>query len=285
MPLDAAAIEDGLARAFERFLTAYSSEGGHRFPGFVSYKSPSNYQGPLIWSEGDAQFRLALELETEFPGMVHIEAPRARYTDPDLRERAFIDIVVTDLSAFRAGTDVFAEHQHELFVEVKYVGHQSAYRAAGQRTIRDGVRADLLRLQSLVERKKCKAAAMLVVDDNSYVDSPAGQDLPWSPLVQPLLASPTQLGRLAFAKRIGVALPSACPSCGSPRIAPVQWGEPPPDIEAAAARYELVLGGCEPLGRGLDPTFSCLDCGQTDSQATPAGSGLVAALERSRRGL
>ena len=62
MPLDSPAVDEGLSRAFHDFLTAYAKKGGHKFPGFEGYGKPRNYKGPLIWSEGDCQFRLALAL-------------------------------------------------------------------------------------------------------------------------------------------------------------------------------------------------------------------------------
>jgi len=104
---------------------------------------------------------------------------------------------------------------------------------------------------------------MLLVDDNSYLEGPAGQGIPWSPSVRPLLASPTQLARLKAAKSLRVSLPISCPHCGSPRVAPILWGMPLREAEEAAARNELVCGGCEMFGEGRDPTHECLDCGHT----------------------
>lgn len=61
--------------------------------------------------------------------MVHVEVPLAKYTvndyNPEQDRRQFIDIVVSDLSEFDAERDVFAARPHDLFVEVKYVGHSA----------------------------------------------------------------------------------------------------------------------------------------------------------------
>jgi rubredoxin len=55
------------------------------------------------------------------------------------------------------------------------------------------------------------------------------------------------------------AEPGGCPKCGGRRIAPIAHGYPTPETEAAAARGEVVLGGCFP---GPE-THACLDCGYT----------------------
>jgi hypothetical protein len=271
--LDLAALDAGLTKAFQFFLADYAEMGGHRFHGFAAYGDPRNYQGPHIWSEGDCQFRLAVALEKQFPGMVHLEVPLAKYTvqdyDPAVDRRQFVDIVVSDLSEFDFERDVFAARSHDLFVEVKYVGHSTAreWSFDSRRKIQLGVRSDLERLRRQVEIGRCRRAALLLVDDDSHLDGvlhpkgPAGKGLPWSPLVRPLLASPTQLARFRAAAELEVALPSYCGGCGSPRVAAVVWGMPTPETEEAAARAEISLGGCEPMGNGADPTFRCLDCG------------------------
>ena len=128
----------------------------------------------MIWSEGDCQFQLALDLESQFPGMVHLEVPVARYNarpwDKETDKTQFVDIVVSDLSGFDVKRDVFAGHQHALFVEVKYVGHSSKFKAQSLRTITSGVKNDLERLKRNLERPRCTAAAMLLIDDNSHLE-------------------------------------------------------------------------------------------------------------------
>lgn len=74
------ALDAGLTKAFARFMVLYARSGGHRFHGYSRHGDPRNYQGPLLWSEGDCQLRLALELEREFRGMIHLEVPHAKYS-------------------------------------------------------------------------------------------------------------------------------------------------------------------------------------------------------------
>ena len=69
-------LNQGLTAAFRAFMAQYAELGGHRFHGFTDYGDLRNYQGPLIWSEGDCQFRFAPALEKKFPGTVHLEVPR-----------------------------------------------------------------------------------------------------------------------------------------------------------------------------------------------------------------
>jgi hypothetical protein len=86
------------------------------------------------------------------------------------------------LTGFDTERDVFAERTHDLFIEVKYAGHSGKkFRFASQRTISLGVRSDLERLQRNVDSGRCRAAALVLVDDNSYLESTAGEGLPWSP--------------------------------------------------------------------------------------------------------
>jgi hypothetical protein len=74
-PMTLEELHHGLTASFRAFMAEYAEFGGHRFHGFTDYGDPRNYQGPLIWSEGDCQFRFALELERFFPGMVHLSFP------------------------------------------------------------------------------------------------------------------------------------------------------------------------------------------------------------------
>jgi hypothetical protein len=82
---------------------------------------------------------------------------------------------------------VFAQRQHDLFVEVNYVGRSAKkWWFDSRRKISAGVRSDLERLQRNVELGRCRAAALLLVDDDSHLDSDAGTALPWSPNVRPV---------------------------------------------------------------------------------------------------
>jgi len=50
-----------------------------------------------------------------------------------------------------------------------------------------------------------------------------------------------------------------CPSCSSPRVRRIIYGEPSPDLGEQATRGEIVLGGCVLFGN--DPKWDCPDCG------------------------
>jgi hypothetical protein len=256
-------LDQGLTRAF---MTQYAELGGHRFNGFTDYGDDRNYQGPLLWSEGDCQFRFALALEKRFPGMVHLEFPIAKHTcrdfNPELDKRQYIDIVVSDLKGFDPERDVFAERTHDLFVEVKYAGNSGEkWQFDSEGKISSGVRSDLERLTRNVELGRCRAAALVLVDDKSLLESKAGSGLPWSPLVRPLLASPTQLARSKHGREMRVRLPECCPSCGSPRVAAIVRGMPSDEGYSLAAKRELILTeSCEILRDKLYPTFGCFDC-------------------------
>jgi hypothetical protein len=130
--------------------------------------------------------------------MVHLEMPVAAFSvrnfDLELAGgRQFIDIVVSDLSDFDPETQVFAERKHDAFIEVEYVGRGTQFLAVGNKTISEGVKSDLVRLNRSLGRERCKRAAMLVVDDAARLESDPGSNLPWSPSVRPLLANKAQL--------------------------------------------------------------------------------------------
>jgi hypothetical protein len=276
MRLSVEQVGERLTRAFDELVGVYRESGGHLFPGFSGWDDPENYKGPTIWSEGDGQFRFALALEQQFPGMVHLEVPAAAYMFHDFVKgqdsRQFIDIVVSDLSDFdpKNPEHVFAHRQHDVFIEVKYAGVSSKpFLGDTRKKIFVGVPADLRRLEQHLDRRWCKAAAVLLIDDGGHLDSTIGRQVDWSTRVRPFLLSPRQLGRLDMAKQLNVTLPPACPACGSPRLAAILHGLPPPELEKRAREGELVLGGCEILGFDLDPTYSCLDCKVTDSRFDP----------------
>lgn len=54
--------------------------------------------------------------------------------------------------------------------------------------------------------------------------------------------------------------PEPCPSCGSDQVVLIRYGMPTAEIEAAARRGEVALGGCM-IGRpGGDPAWRCCTC-------------------------
>jgi hypothetical protein len=250
------------------------TSGGHLHYGFGGYDDRRNYKGPTIWCEGDAQFRFALELEREFPGCIHLEMPVARFMfsdfDKRLDARQFIDIVVSDLSDFdhEDDTQVFAERQHDAFIEVKYAGRSDPrWQRDSIRKIFDYLPIDLRKLEESIARGRCRFAGVLLVDDSGLLDL-TQRAVPWSTSVRTFLLSPTQLGRLDRALEAEVELPVGCPRCGSPRVAAFVFGEPLPGVELQASAHELILGGCELFGDERDPTFGCLDCHFNDASLT-----------------
>jgi len=57
-----------------------------------------------------------------------------------------------------------------------------------------------------------------------------------------------------------------CPKCGAAMV-PILRGEPGPELEAEAARGEVVLAGCCREGDGRDPVSACPACGFEDVPA------------------
>jgi hypothetical protein len=60
----------------------------------------------VFWTEEDCVFRLAIELEREFPEQVHLELPVARENFKDFDaatdKRQFVDLVVSDMRSFES---------------------------------------------------------------------------------------------------------------------------------------------------------------------------------------
>jgi hypothetical protein len=273
MPLTTAEVETGLERAWQSFLVQYARLGGHNFYGFQNYDDPRNYKGPLIWSEGDAVYRFALELEREFPQMVHLEMPIARHSvgdyDPDKDKRQFVDVVVSDLRDFvedEQSQERYFEHRHALFLEAKHFGRGSAGRWRYDQIRKvPAIRADAERLAAHLERKHCSLAAVLVVDDDDLFEDEGGPEA-WPENVRLLLASPRELSR----RGIPAGAPESCPACGSRQLVPVVHGLPSPELEERARRQEVVLAGCELFGDERDARWRCLNCGFSDPRATAA---------------
>jgi len=59
-------------------------------------------------------------------------------------------------------------------------------------------------------------------------------------------------------KRLDSMKPDRCPACNGTRVADILYGFPTSEAMDAAARDELVLGGCEI--NEFDPCWQCLDC-------------------------
>ncbi len=275
-------LEQGLDAGFEALLQRYETLGGNLFYGYSKTGDPLNYKGPLIWSEGDCAFRFAHELEERFPELVHLEMPigKTYFADFDRErdKRQFIDIVISDLSDFAVGEDVFAERAHNAFVEVKYIPKRLAppFLRDSHRNV-NAILGDGERLKIHLDRKtRCSVAAVLVVDDDDFFerevferefdDDPSPMFKPpafkwdaWPKDVRLLLVSARQVAR----RRGTSGLPARCPNpdCGSPRVAPIVLGLPGEELEKASRNREVLLGGCIVSSDGSDPPWGCIDCG------------------------
>ena len=207
-------VRSRLNAAFDRFLSVYAQVGGHRYHGWDDYSDPRNFRGPTFWSEHDCVFRLALELEREFPRQVHMELPVARWSFADFNKsvdkRQSVDLVVSDLTNFvedDTSQARFMSHRHELFVEAKYfpAGCSKTWRFDHVRKVKS-VYADAERLARHLERGHCLVAAVLVVDDDNLFEDHRTEHA-WPDGVDMLVAS----ARALDAGRIGESSRAARP--------------------------------------------------------------------------
>lgn len=193
--------------AFARFLVAFERYGGHRFHGWTDYGDAQNYLGPMFWTEGDCVFRLAIELEREFPEQVHLELPVARENfadfDANTDKRQFIDLVVSDMRSFESdgpaesAEERFRTRRHKIFVEAKYFpsGCSGPWKFDHVRKVEDVV-ADANRLARHLERGHSAVAAVLVIDDDNLFEDHRGE-YDWPQTVEVLVASPRELAARA----------------------------------------------------------------------------------------
>jgi len=206
--LDTVTIYDRLEAAFRRLLAVYACYGGHNYYGWDDYDDSRNFMGPTFWSEADCVFRLALELEKEFPLQAHLEFPVARQNfadfDKSVDKSERVDLVVSNLLDFtedETSQERFMTHRHELFVEAKYIGY-----GGGRTWLFDTLKkipsivADAERLARHIERGHCRAAAVLLVDDENLFEKERPKF--WPEAVRLLLASPCEL------QRRGISTPS-----------------------------------------------------------------------------
>lgn len=167
-------VRHALRRAFERFLNVYAEFGQHRFHGSADWRDPAIYRGPVFWTEAECVFRMALALEKEFPGCVHMGFQFSKFSAyPWAAERdtkAEIDLVVSDLTGFEP--DDTSHHRagartHETFLEAKHrpKGH---WKRDIDRKIDITNPADFVKLMRL-KPSRCFIAACLVVDDEDHV--------------------------------------------------------------------------------------------------------------------
>jgi hypothetical protein len=191
-------VRDSLHAAFDRFLVQWARRGGHRYHGRPSADDPRSYSGPMVWSENDCVYRLALELEKEFPGQVHFEFKMSASSvwDFDVGKgdtQDAVDLVVSDLDDFvedESSHRRFGTKQHELFIEAKWF--QKRFWTNSVRAGMEGVKADALKQEKRLERGRCLVAALLVVDDeNAFEDRRHEVAVPDG--IELLVASPREL--------------------------------------------------------------------------------------------
>lgn len=176
------AVRSRLDAAFDRFLAEHRRYGGWRFHGRPDATSPRGYAGPLFWKEEDVRFRLALELEREFPGAVHLEvlltdATTIQWDPAQDGVRQFVDVQVGDFRGFRDGLDALERFRSQpalLLAEVKFL----AKGRRGDQLMREleYIRKDVARLARHLDLERTSHAAMVVVaDDDQLAEAFAGR--------------------------------------------------------------------------------------------------------------
>jgi len=232
MPPDRDALLAQLGTAFLAFLL-------HDF---------ADPDSPPFLSGADCALRFAAALEAEFPRRVHAGLPISAATiadfDATADRRQSVDLVVADSEG--------APLQHDVFVGVSHLPRG----ARGARVLA-GIEADGRRLQNHLERAHCTAATLLVVDEGDLLDDGYAA-VAHARGVPVMLASPKAVVRRAYAVQHDVDLPLWCPTCESPRLAAMRYG----DEEAVVDESDQwINGGAAIWGEGRDARFGCRDCG------------------------
>jgi hypothetical protein len=188
-------LDNRLGDACDRFLALYGRYGGWRYYGRPDATDPSGYAGPVFWQEDDVRFRLAYELEREFPAGVHLNSllSPATVADWDAEQdgkNQHVDVLVDDLRDFLPGPDSlrrFAERTADAFVEVRFLRRRRQTRDL----MRDlqGVFDDADSLGRHLQRGRTARALMLVVDDDGRFLE-ARNTMPWPRGVELVHAGP-----------------------------------------------------------------------------------------------
>lgn len=191
-------IFEGLRAAYLNLLRGYRNWGGFGYHGWTSRKDPDSYPGPAIWTRQDCVFRFGRALEREFPDRVHLGLKISKATtgsfDPQIDRRQSVDITVTvpglftrELSARR-----FMNLRHDLFVEVEWL-KKGRWLNTDQLVKRCGrIQQNLINLQRSIDSGRCEFAAMLIVDDEGFLEF-HGDLIRWPPDVIPLVVSPAEV--------------------------------------------------------------------------------------------
>ena len=166
-------IRTATRRAFDRFLNVYARHGQHLFHGSADYHDPRTYRGPTFWTEADCVYRLALELEKDFPAHVHLgfELSASTLYPFEKADRSEVDLAVSDLSDFETDDSShqrFGSRKHELFVEAKYLpkGH---WPRDVKRKIEIDIPMNVASQLARLRAGRCQVAACFIVDDDDHV--------------------------------------------------------------------------------------------------------------------
>lgn len=191
-------LDERLANATDRFLALYDRYGGWRYHGRPDATDPSGYAGPVFWQEEDVRFRLAYELEREFPSAVHLNSllSAATVEDWDVErdgKHQYADILLDDLRDFVAGPDAlrqFAERRCTALVEIKFIRRRRQTRDVARDL--QGVLDDATRLGRHRQLGRAQRALTVVVDDDDRLRA-ARETMPWPAGVELVHAAPTCL--------------------------------------------------------------------------------------------
>ena len=186
---------EGVHAAYLNMLRGYRNWGGFGYHGWTNRKDPECYPGPAIWTRQDCVFRFGRALEREFPDRVHLGLKISKAMtgsfDPELDRRRSVDITVTIPGLFsrEISQKRFRNLRHDLFVEVQWL-KKGRWMNTDQLLSRcSRIQQNLINLQRSVDSGRCEFAAMLIVDDEAFLDF-HGDLLRWPPDVVPLIISP-----------------------------------------------------------------------------------------------
>jgi len=196
-------IFEGLRAAYLNLLRGYRNWGGFGYHGWTTRKDPDSYPGPAIWTRQDCVFRLGRALEREFPDRVHLGLKISKSTtesfDPEIDRRQSVDITVTvpGLYTREMSSRRFRNLRHDLFVEVEWL-KKGRWLNTEQLVKRCGrIQQNLINLQRSIDTGRCEFAAMLIVDDEGFLDF-HGDLIRWPPDVIPLIVSPSEVVELGL---------------------------------------------------------------------------------------
>lgn len=189
-------LDERLETATSRFLALYARYGGWRYYGRPDATDPAGFAGPIFWQEEDVRFRLAYELEREFPSAVHLNSLLSSATVEgwDIEhdgKHQYADILLDDLRDFEGGPHAlrdFAERTATALVEIKFIRRRRQERDVGRDL--QGIVDDAARLGRHRQLGRAQRGLMAVVDDDNRLPA-ARETMPWPPGVELLHAAPT----------------------------------------------------------------------------------------------